>query len=339
MSTESRGSLPGTGRAAGGGDGLPLAPAAGPLGDARKDLVGGLDPGLGGLADPNDVAVPDELGGLRVETYVVRLAGRRCDRREQLARQLVVQTPAANDAFEGRGEPRRLEDSVARRITRHDAVKPLDDVIPKPELRQVLPPGGRELPCSMPAGRRHSEARQRRQARQDRSPELAPERSDALRPYPGVRVREALDDAVERSESLLLDLALALAGDVGRGPQAQLARDELLRARAHVLLDVARRDSELLAVGVDPDEAAAQVHFHLLDELPGEGPEVDLARVLGRDDEAELALFPSEGLRRRRLVDNAAGVVHDARRAVSLDAVSLDVVQVARGGQTAAPRH
>src|SRR5262249_50291191 len=81
-----------------------------------------------------------------------------------------------------------------------------------------------------------------------------------------------------------------------------------MRAPAHVPLDVAGRDQECLAgrihsandhvdmgmlgivvIDCSPDERPAKVFLHPGHQASGEGVEVELTRVFGRDDEAELS--------------------------------------------------
>lgn len=76
-----------------------------------------------------------------------------------------------------------------------------------------------------------------------------------------------------------------------------------------------------------PIEPRAEINFHLLGKVSGEGPEVGhLAGVLGRDDEPEMVtVVPATFCESRAIGAVAAGVEHLGPLATPGDAVPLQV--------------
>ena len=73
------------------------------LGDPSDHLVCRLDPRLGRLSDPNDIARSEPVAGPRVQADVVGLTRSGLDSGEELAGLLVMEALAPDDSLEGRG--------------------------------------------------------------------------------------------------------------------------------------------------------------------------------------------------------------------------------------------
>ncbi len=153
--------------------------------------------------------------------------------------------------------------------------------------------------------------------------------------------------AVEGGEALLRDLLRLNAANVALLAGAQLLGGDLLGPPAQAVGDVAAIEAYLATVPVDAadDEVGVgMIRIVVVDGAPFElAPEVardaghepanvvselELARILGRDDEPELMLLAGARLFEGARSHRAFGPVEHTFRSILLDAVALDVPQV-----------
>src|SRR5271154_5394197 len=159
--------------------------------------------------------------------------------------------------------------------------------------------------------------------------------------------RPLLELAVERRESVLSDLPLACAPDLGLEPGTEPLGRQFLSTPPKAPGDVGAIHAQLPALAADAadddvgmrvlgvvvvdgrpldgsTEVALDAHHQLADVVR----EVEIARIFRGHDEPELVTLAQARLLEDLAGHGPLGAVEHARRAVLFDAVSLDVPQV-----------
>jgi hypothetical protein len=230
-------------------------------------------------------------------------------------------------------------------------VHSFDDVAACPQLSELGRPAVRELPRHGREALGQSKALEVLEARDERGLVDPPAfRAGSRRERHHLVDRTPFESPVERRESLLRNLLYVSPPDRELRPRAELAGGELLSATPNAVRDVRAIEAHLVPVPVDPAnddvrvrvlgvvmihgrplEAPSRVLLDLRHQAPHERRQVELARVLRRDDPPKLVLLPRPWLGEVLPARRAIGAIENPLAAVALDAIALDVAKVQGG--------
>src|SRR5665213_3366353 len=325
--------------------------------DPGDDSVGRLHPGLGLEPYPDRFARVQGLRDLWSKRDVKTLAVSSLGRREHLAGQLIVQALAKHDTLESRYGQLRIDDLIVHRPFTYDGIEPVNPIVLLAQTgERFLPPFGQppnprrflDRQLELFEGLQPSHAIP---TLGSRSGQQLPQRHRAV--GSDVLTKKSID----RGQTLCPNIRFARPGIFELGSVPQLAGENFLRPPTHLVLDVIGVDSNVVAVTIDapdvdvdmrlagvvmvhrgPVEPPTEVALDLVHQLSREFFQIERVAIFRRDDESKLPLLAvqggTKGIRREPVV----GSVKTSRRAVSFDAVALQIPEMAlHSGETLLP--